>query len=484
MRKGNKILIDAVAAAVLSVGVFVTVVACTTGNDVLVADDTSTVISNVRVIQFSNDIPTIQLGKAIVVDDGRITAVRDQRSVSSKNAANAIDGKGMTVIPGLSDMHVHIWDEAEFDSYLSYGITTVRNLSGMPFHIPLKQEIDSGERIAPRFLTTGPILNSTGPNAHINHQIVDTAAAATAAVRAQYENGFRDLKVYSNLTRDAYDAIKSEAALLGMTLSGHTPEGVRSEGMPKEKPFDISFEDILDDGFVTIEHVESIVWHGLREHHDELAARALARKIARLDVAVTPTLVAHHNLLRTAREKDDFINRPGKELLNPFVLEAEQETISFWRSRPTENLATNDAFYKRVTEIFNEEGVTMVAGTDAGIFLNVPGKSLMDELALLVEAGLSPYDALKTATYNPAKVLNEENERGQIAEGFIADLVFYECDPLSDISCVENPAGVMLRGNWFDHPALTAMRDAAANPPYERTQTNVMAGLAAQGSVP
>ena len=110
MRKGNKILIDAVAAAVLSVGVFVTVVACTTGNDVLVADDTSTVISNVRVIQFSNDIPTIQLGKTIVVDDGRITAVRDQRSVSSKNAANAIDGKGMTVIPGLSDMHVHIWD--------------------------------------------------------------------------------------------------------------------------------------------------------------------------------------------------------------------------------------------------------------------------------------------------------------------------------------------------------------------------------------
>ncbi len=86
-------------------------------------------------------------------------------------------------MPGLIDMHVHVWDEAELPAYLANGVTTVRNASGMPFHLEFEKQIASGELIGPRLVTTGPILNSPGPNAQVNHQMVEGAAEAREAVR-------------------------------------------------------------------------------------------------------------------------------------------------------------------------------------------------------------------------------------------------------------------------------------------------------------
>ncbi|WP_411819802.1 amidohydrolase family protein [Hyphococcus formosus] len=478
--QSNRIFDDALKASIISVCSLIAVVACSNKNDMFVAGEATTVFENVRIVHFYDDIPNIQTGMSIVVDGSKIVSVGARDKVIAEKAANIIDAGGMTVIPGLTDMHVHIWDEAELASYLSYGITTVRNASGMPFHLILKEQIDAGEKVGPRLLTTGPILNSDGPNVQLNHQIVETSEDAIKAVRGQYETGYRDLKVYSNLKREPYDAIRSEASALGMTIMGHTPEGVRTEGMPAEKPFDIPFEDILDDGFTTIEHVESIVWHALRDRHDEEAARALAIKIADAGVAVTPTLVAHYNLYRAAKEKDNFINRAGTELLNPFIRETEYEVVEFWRSQSPKSVGDNALFYQRMTDILNEEDVLLVAGSDAGIFLNIPGESLIDELNLLVDAGLTPFEALQTATFNVAKVLREEDRRGRIATGYKADLALYDCDPLADIDCLKEPSGVMRNGIWYDEGDLIALREAGKNPSYDRTHRNAMAGLAAQ----
>ena len=440
----------------------------------------SLLIENVRLVGFSASEPAILPAVSLLIQAGQIDAVLP--ASTEIPADTRIDGNGLTAIPGLSDMHVHLWDQAELGAYLASGITTIRNMSGMPFHLRLARQIEARQVIGPRLLTTGPILNSNGPNEQINHQIVNDADAARKAVASQYDMGYRRLKVYSNLSRESYEAILDEASRRGMTLTGHSPEGVRGAGVPRDNPFDIAFEEILDDGFVSIEHVETIVWHGLRDRHDEEAAGELARRIADAGVAVTPTLLAYDNLLRVAQTEGKATRRPGTEWLNPLEQATEQENFAFWAAQPTAPLQRNAAFFAHFTHLLQNEGVTLLAGTDAGIFTNVPGYSLHDELGLLVDAGLSPYAALRTATWNPSRVLGEENVHGCVAAGCAADLVLYACDPLADIHCTRQPAAVVRAGQFFDADALRELRENASRHDMDRTLDNIQSGLDAQGS--
>ena len=160
----------------------------------------------------------------------------------------------------------------------------------------------------------------------------------------------------------------------------------------------------------------------------------------------------------------------------------EQPVKDRWANSTSSRLAENDAFQARVTGIFNEEGVLLVAGSDAGIFINVPGQSLVDELALLVDAGLEPYEALQTATWNAALILGEEARHGCMANGCAADLVMYTCDPLQDIACVGDLMAVVRAGRWLSRDDLFALREAAKRHDIARTQANLMAGLQAQGT--
>ncbi len=421
-------------------------------------------------------------GWSVLIRDGRIAEVGPEVQVPP--GATVVEGEGRTLLPGLIDMHVHIWDEVELAAYLAHGVTTVRNMSGMPIHLELAERIEAGEIEGPRLVTTGPILNSPGPNQQLNHQLVHDAAEARAAVAQQHERGYRHLKVYSNLTREAYEAILVEARARGMTITGHTPEGLRSEGIPLEKPFDIGFSELLDDGFVTIEHMESIVWHGLADELDERAVRALARQIAASGVTVDPTLIAHHALQKMAETDGAWAHRPESDLLNPVLVQFEQEHYEAWAGQDPDLRRAHDAFYARATAIFHEEGVHMVAGTDAGIFTNIPGCAMTRELELLVGAGIPPTAVLAMATTNGAEVLGMGEVVGQIAPGFRAELMLVDGDPLVDISVVEHPVGLMHHGVWLDAPALAGLHEQARAHDPARTQANLEAGLAAQGPQP
>ncbi|MCB2078913.1 MAG: amidohydrolase family protein [Novosphingobium sp.] len=439
-------------------------------------------IRNVRLIDLAADEPEWREGMAVLVRNGRIVAVTTGNAIPATGDMTVIDGKGRYLLPGLYDLHVHLWDQAGLGAYLAHGVTTIRNASGMPFHLDLAKRIAASELPGPRLLTTGPILNSHGENEQPNHQIVTTRAEARAAVRSQYEQGFRHVKVYSNLTREAWGGIRDEAAKRGMSIMGHTPEGVRTAGVPREKPFDMAFEPFLNSGFVTIEHVESIVWHALRNRHDAQAARKLASRIAASGTAVDPTLVAFRNLLHVAETRGKYLRRPGTELMNPLIMSLEAPNFERWSNEAVEPNAEAFAFQKEVTRMLADAGVLLVAGTDAGIFTNVPGASLIDELELLEEAGLSPAQVLRIATLNPAIALNEDAERGRIAVGQVADMVLTEADPLADFATLRRPALVVTAGLPFDREALDSLLAEAAHPDLARTQANLIAGLQAQGS--
>ncbi|QPC98531.1 amidohydrolase family protein [Qipengyuania soli] len=418
---------------------------------------------------------------AILIEDGVVSRIAPASREIADEGLMVIDGQGRIAMPGLVDMHVHIWDEASLGAYLANGVTTVRNASGMPFHLPLADRIENGEVLGPRLITTGPILNSHGANEQINHEIVATAEEARGAVRRQYDAGFRRLKVYSNLTREAYDAIRDEAGKLGMTVMGHTPEGVRMAGTPAARPFTIGFDEILDDGFVTIEHVESIVWHGLRNRYDESVAKTLAAKIADANVPVDPTLLAFSNLLRVAETRGKYLQRPGTEMLNPLLVAQSQAEYDRWSHEDIPQNRAAFEFFKTMTQYLHEEGALMVAGSDAGIFTNIPGVSLVEELDLLVEAGLQPQDALRAATLNPAKVLGETDRFGRVAEGQRADLLLLDADPSMDLSALRRLSAVIAKGRYLDREKLDDLSKSAAVHDVARTQRNLAEALEAQG---
>lgn len=439
------------------------------------------VLDNVQVLDLDGDAAVVRPNMAILIEDGTIAAVVPSGEAGSKYDVAIIDGAGRIAMPGLVDMHVHVWDEASLGAYLAAGVTTIRNASGMPFHLRLADRIARGETLGPRLITTGPILNSPGANAQINHHVVTTAEEARAAVRKHYAAGFRRLKVYSNLTREAYEAIREEAALLGMTIMGHTPEGVRAPGVPYEKPFAIAFEELLDDDFVTIEHVESIVWHGLRDAHDEEAGRELARRIAAAGTAVDPTLLAFYNLLQVAETDGAYLERAGTERINPLLVAQSQAEYDRWASEDPLRHRAAFAFYQRMTKMLDEEGVLLVAGSDAGIFTNVPGVSLIEELELLEGAGLSRANVLRAATRNAAIVLGEDSLFGRIAPGQRADLILLESDPRADLSALRSIAAVIAGGRYLDRDMLDTFLAQAANHNVARTQRNLVEALEAQG---
>jgi imidazolonepropionase-like amidohydrolase len=450
-----------------------------------VANTSSTyMLTNVQVLDLDGDAAVVRPNMAILIEDGMIVAVMPSADMRPEEGLAIIDGAGRIAMPGLIDMHVHVWDEASLGAYLAAGVTTVRNASGMPFHLRLADRIARGKTLGPRLVTTGPILNSSGANAQINHHIVSTAKEARAAVRQHYAAGFRHLKVYSNLTREAYEAIRDEASLLDMTIMGHTPEGMRAPGVPYDKPFAIAFEELLDDGFVTIEHVESVVWHGLRDAHDEVAGRELARRIAAANVPVDPTLLAFYNLLRVAETDGVYLHRPGTERINPLLVAQTQAEYDRWTAEDPARHREAFAFYQRMTKMLAEEGVMLVAGSDAGIFTNVPGVSLIEELELLEGAGLTRTEVLQAATLNAAIALGDDDHFGRIAPRQRADIILLERDPRADLAALRSIAAVVAGGRYLDRMKLDGLLAQAANHDVARTQRNLVEALEAQGIDP
>ncbi len=426
-------------------------------------------IDNVRLISMVPGAPDAEDGRAVLVIGDRIAQIGAAGELMAPEGVITIDAGGQSLIPGLIDAHIHLSDEAELAGYLAHGVTGLRNVSGYPFHLPLSKRIREGLILGPDFVTTGPILNSRGPNQNPLQQTVTTGAEARAAVRDQYNAGYRRVKLYSNLTRDAYDAILDETDELGMRVMGHTPEGKRTAGIPREKPFEIPWEASLGKGFTTFEHVETLVWHSLRGELDEAQMREVADTLAASGEAVSTTLIAHKGLVMIAETKGAYWDRPGTETINPLIRLAQRADARYWSQvDPSAYEGPRAEFYLKATRLLHEAGVPLIASTDAGILAIIPGASMARELELLVEAGLSPHQALASATRISAETLGFE-QTGVIAPGYRANLVLLSEDPLTNISAVEFPAAVMLRGQWMDDIKLEELREGARNTSFIRS---------------
>ncbi|MBO6796613.1 amidohydrolase family protein [Maricaulis sp.] len=413
------------------------------------------------------DTGEIAVDRFIYVEDGIIRHVGHERPEAVAAGAARIDVSGAVVLPGLIDMHVHVFDEADLAANLAYGVTTIRNLGGMPFHLPMAQQIEQGRLLGPRLITTGTILNERdGRNTNDLQTLVAGADRARAAVRRQYRAGFRHLKVYSNLSRESLAAILDEAAQLGMTVSGHPVEGTEAD------PLEMA--DTLAGGFTTIEHAESIVWFGLSDNTDPAMARALAQQMAAANSRVTPTLIVHHNLARIVETDGAHVTRPDMHSFSPVMQGFEQGRYDYWASYPHDDRTRMQAFYVEMTGYMHEAGVELVVGTDAGVMVTPHGVSVSEEIELLVDAGLSPLEALQAATLNSAGALDMADRIGRVEAGYASDLLIVQGNPLEDFAVLRRPVGVMRGQRWLDAEDLAQLQVVSSNPAEFRTWRRVI----------
>jgi hypothetical protein len=170
------------------------------------------------------------------------------------------------------------------------------------------------------------------------------------------------------------------------------------------------------------------------------------------------------------------------DLLNPVIQSTEAENITAWAGRDPAFETERAEFYSWMTGIMHSAGVPLVAGSDAGIFVNIPGDALHDELELLVEAGLTPAEAIATATVNAALVLGEEGRLGCLDPGCAADLVLTACDARAEIGCSRQVVGLVRGGRWYGPEDIATLRTRAAQHDLDRIGRDLLEGMAAQGT--
>jgi imidazolonepropionase-like amidohydrolase len=426
-------------------------------------------IVDVTVIPMTRD--TALAHHTVVVRDGRIVTVGPVARVAVPRGARRIDGRGRWLIPGLADMHVHLHaDDAIPDSVaprelgvmLANGVTTARLMIGTPEHLVLRRDLLAGRVMGPQLWVASPQL--TGRPAE-NARVVTTADEARAAVREVSEAGYDFVKLTTFISRPVYDAVVDEAARRRIRVVGHVDAQVGIEralaaGQQVEH-LDDYFEAVLADsvkerGPLSNYGVFRLASWPLLDHMDDAKIARIAGATARAGVWSGPTLVVFNTAFAIGQTEAEARARPDWALSPPawraLYLRA---NARYWSD--SARLVRTEARRHRFVEVRNrlvkaivDSGGKVLAGSDSPEWFMTYGFTLHRELAALVDAGLTPWQALLAATRHPAEFLGAESEWGTIAPGRRADLVLLAGDPRADIHNTSRIAGVSIGGRWLD----------------------------------
>lgn len=424
--------------------------------------------------------------RTILVDDGRIVAVGSRAELAAADGAQVVDGDGLYLIPGLWDTHVHSAANTDwhFPLLVAHGITSVRNLhttvdTSLALTQAVKRRLGSGELLGPRFLANGGVVDGSPP-VWPGSVVAETPEEGRAAVDSLVDGGADFIKVYDRLGVDVYDAVVWRASERGIPVDGHVP-------------FDVSPVRAAEAGQRTIEHGSGITMgcagnaDSLRTAHrafledvgamafpenevgffrlvrTALEARDADRCRATVDayqehgVAVTPTLVAFMGPERAMSDTARMSMIPAgvREMWSGMAAQGPHPAQAVML--PVRDIADENL------RMLYDAGVPFLAGTDLGNPFLVPGVSLHDELEALVDdLGMSPLDALRAATLEPARVFGLADSLGTVEPGMLADLVLLRANPLTDIRHSRAVAGVVIGGRYFSERGLDSLIASAA----------------------
>jgi imidazolonepropionase-like amidohydrolase len=395
---------------------------------------------------------------SVLVAEGRIVKIGPIRTTALPADAHVIDGSGKVLIPGLWDMHVHLAGQGDGTpaAFIALGVTGVRDMGGNLAVIQRwRRRIRNGTVLGPRIVAPGPILDGPQARGTSGRRAVTSAAEGVEAVRELKAEGVDFIKTHSLLPRDAYFAIAGEAQRQGLAVAGHVPDAVR-------------LDEAIAAGHRTIEHLVGV---SLACSTRETALRARLRDDEQ-GLDRQPADIRAYVDARLRIDGDATQSYSPARAATVFARLAQQQvwqcpTLVKWRA---DERAWLFARKLALVRAMHRAGVPFLAGTDLGAYRLRGGTSLHDELELLVQAGLTPMQALQTATRNPARVLGLEHELGTVEEGKLADLVLLEADPLRAIRNTRKIWAVVVNGRLVDRAALDSLAPAAAEDGLSKTE--------------
>ena len=424
----------------------------------------------------------------VVVRGDRITELGKSGTVRAPEDAQVVDATGKLMIPGLWDMHVHWLHRDYLPLFIANGVTGIRLMWGMPMHHQWREGIEKGALLGPRMAIASAIVDGPKP-IWPDSLAVGTDAEGRQAVSGSKQEGADFIKVYSRLPREVYFAIADEAKKLGIPFAGHVPASV-------------SVAEVSDAGQKSIEHFTNLLeacstreeelrkrgaeaWSNLPEGQAS-PSRASLRPLTRLMLetfspgkanALFARLARNHTwqcptltVLRNVASLDDpqIHNDPRLKYMPAGFTEGWNPANDFrFKDRTAEDYELARSVYRKLTELIvpmRRAGVEFLAGTDVINPYCFPGFSLHDELEIFVQAGLSPMEALQTATLNPARFLGKEKDLGTVEKGKIADLVILEANPLAAIENTRKIDAVVVGGRILPKAELQKMLAELARP--------------------
>ena len=450
------------------------------------------VIRDVSVL--SPDGNTMIADQTVIIDQGKIIALGSELNVPID--AMRVNGEGKYLIPGLIDSHVHLWQSPnDLLLYLANGVTHIRELNGSELHLQWKQELHEG-RLGPRLFVASGRINSNGViKAWFSHWTskdtsVNTINDAERLVKSISDKGYDAVKVYTFLDPQDYLAINAAAKRIGIPVLGHTPISA---------DLDLVWNSTQQE----LAHVEELVKALIREfgRYDETTAgdflkyvesrsNELVNHLSENGMAVVSTLWLMESFVQQKFDLDGILNTVELAYANPGITEGVVITSRAMGWLPGENIyrIPEDLSAKRKQYIrvywqtyaqahrillnaMLDKGVTVLAGTDANVPVTVPGFSLHDELQSLTNAGLSPAQALHTATVAPSDWMSVRS--GKITVGYNADLVLLDGNPLKNISNTKKIEAVISKGRYLDRQRLDDILNAVKSANDQSRSVNI-----------
>jgi imidazolonepropionase-like amidohydrolase len=400
----------------------------------------------------------------VVIREGRIADIGPSATMKLPAEVRTIGGTSRYLMPGLADAHFHLQSNEEDDRrllelLLANGVTTVVNLTGTPSIVKLRERVARGEVPGPTIYTSGPYI-SDAPRWQPEADEVERL------VVEQKRAGYDLVKTHGDFSHEAFRRLMAVARREGIKVIGHAP---RNLGLGPV------FEEHMD----ALAHAEEFLYAyfffdappGLAEadpetrrlflEGSEKRIPDLASSTARAKTWIVPNLVAYSMIVAQGKDLASVLSRPEtRHLPRRVAADWQPGRNPYDRKYPpemAEHMTWRLALLSKVTGALAREGIPLMAGTDAPIPGVLPGFSMHEELKLLVAAGLTPFEALRTATVNPAAFLGHPSEFGMVSVGARADLLLLDADPLRDVSNAARFAGVMVRGRWLEAKELRAM---------------------------
>ena len=432
-------------------------------------------ITNVRVL--APDSKSMSADQTVLIDGNKIVSVSGD--IDIPDGYQAISGEGRYLIPGLVDSHVHLKkSKNDLLLYLANGITQVGEMTGMPHQFDYlgdykKGELSPGIYLASPKLTSSsglnPTIRSTFEKRHRNYTTVEAAREAVREIKAQ---GYKAVKLSSHLNRDIYYAINDEAQKLDMPVIGHFPVGLQ-------------LDDLYNSGQSQLAHIDSIVQNLMNEfgglyasnhqeflEHFESQADFIANQFKQNDISLASTVWLHKTRRQQAGDLNNFFRSIPLEYQNPGWLEGSIVSKgclpggNSYQNPPSTSaevaqnwddvLKVYNEAIKIITQALVKHEVKIMAGTDAlGACGMIAGFSLHNELERLYELGLSNAQILQAATLVPSIWMN--TNAGVISQGYRADLVLLDKNPLDDISNTRSINAVIVNGKYINRSELDKM---------------------------